>query len=186
MSAPYSNLRSKLNRAVVAYLIGAGCGAATDVLPANSKAVKSFPNTVVKSAVAKPEVRLSGIYRITLAIKIKGSSVQSVNASNTELPRTAFDTRVAKTFDALMQTDDETTLNVMCGLITDTGRALAAVPANATPAQIKFAADNADMADFTVEGWFDSGFGDGEPDEEGADWEEILLFDVVCCSSNVD
>lgn len=133
-----------------------------------------------------PEVPLTGIYRIQTALSLKGSASQDPSEPNVQLARTQFDNRIATVYDALMQSDDGDTLKATARLITAAGRALATVIDPLDPASVRFASNNADMADFTCTDWYDGGFGDGQADAEGCSWEEILLFDAVCCSANVD
>lgn len=182
MAAPFNNIRSKLARAICAYLAsqpnGVNCGTAADILPYNTTAEKTFPNTTVKPAVATPDPPLTGRYSIPVHISIKGFAGQSANdrQADPETPRDAFDSRLANTFDALMGSDDGQTLRVTAKAITAAGRALA----------VSDGAHHADMANFTLTGWYDGGFGEGQPDEVGCDWEEILIFNAVCCGENVD
>jgi hypothetical protein len=185
MAAPYHNLRSKLNRAITAYLISVGAGGPEDTGPANARTLSKYPRTTIRAGVGKAEPPLTGNYRVTVYISVKGSAVQDPKEPNPEAARIAFDTRLATVFDALMQSDDDQTLRATKSAINAAGRALA-VAVDGSDEAIQFAANNADMVDFTVIGWYDAGFGDGEPNEEGTSWEEILIFEALACSSNVD
>lgn len=107
-------------------------------------------------------------------------------------PRIQFDARVATTGDALVQkyadpADGHTmTLQATADDITSIGNALAVDASNgADPDQVQFAANNADMADFTLQGWFEKGFGRGTADDGGNNWERVLMFDAVCCASKI-
>lgn len=186
MAAPYSNLRSKLNRAIAAYLVSVGAGSIEDVAPANSAGSSKYPNTTVRATMSKADVALTGLRRISVQISIKGSATIGINEPNKDVSRLNFDTRVANTDDALMQTDDGQTLRATAGLIAAAGRALAVVVDPNDPKSVLFAANNADMVDFTCQGWYDVGEGDGEANEEGCSWEEILMFEALCSPSNVD
>ena len=185
MIAPFNNLRSKLNRAIAAYLVSQGCGGVGDVVPANSRQPKSYPNTTVQSTLSKPEVPLTGLRRVTVHISIKGSAVIDPSEPNPEVARINFDKRVAQTYDALMQSDDDETLRATAAAITEAGRALA-VPADDSPEAAQFAANNSDMEDFTCSSWYDMGEGDGEPSGEGCAWNEILIFEALASPSNTD
>ena len=182
MSAPYNVLRSKLTRAVTAYLISVGAGSASDTTPERSTGENPYPNTTVRADASRPEIQMTGIRRIMLHISIKGSASQVPDEPNPDVARLAFDARCGVTYDALMQTDDGQTLNATCALITAAGRAMATA-VDATPTAIQFAANNADMADFTLQALYDMGEGDGSADANGCDWEEILLFEAVCSPS---
>lgn len=185
MAAPYHNLRSKLNRAIAAYLISKGVGGPSDTGPANARTLSTYPRTTVRATIGKPEPPLTGNYRVPVHVSIKASATQEPDEPNLDIARKLFDERLANVFDALMQSDDDQTLRKTADDITAAGRALA-VAVDASPEAVQFAANNADMVDFTLLGWYDGGFGDGEPDAEGNAWEEILIFEALCCASNVD
>ncbi len=185
MAEPYSKLRSKLNRAIAAYLVSAGAGGVNDVTPANTVGKSDYPNTTVRSTLSKVEVAFTGLRRISVQISIKGSAVNAVNEPNKDVSRVNFDTRVATTEDALMQTDDDQTLLATADNITAAGRALA-VPADGSDAAALIAANNADMVDFTCQAWYEAGNGDGEASDPGCSWEEILMFEALCSPSNTD
>lgn len=185
MAAPFNNLRSKLNRAICAYLVGGGAGTVDDVLPHNSRKPKGYPNTTVRATISKPEPPLTGIRRITVHINIKGSASQDPNEPNPEAARIAFNARVAETYDVMMQSDDGQSLRATAKAITLAGRALA-VPVDNTPGAAQAADNNSDMTDFTCQAVYDAGEGDGDADAEGCSWMEVLIFECICSPSNVD
>jgi hypothetical protein len=175
MPAPYNNLRSKLNRGICAYLIGQAVGTVANVLSSNSSVDKTYPLVTVQAVRGTPDPPLTGDYRCQIHVSVKGSNVQDPKQSP-QANRILFDNLCAKTYDALMTTTDNGTLLSTALLITAAGRALATSdPTN-----------NADMADFTVQNWFDGGFGMGDPDAEGCSWIEVFLFEAICCASNTD
>jgi hypothetical protein len=183
----YNKLRSKVNRAIAAYLVTQGAGGPDDVSPANSTGKKGFPFTTVQATLSKPEVQLTGLRRVSVHISIKGSAVQNPDEPNPDQSRKDFDDRVGATYDAMMQSDDGQTLRATADAITTAGRALAVDASNGVdPVQVLRAANNADMVDFTCQNVYDTGEGDGEADGEGCSWEEILMFDVIASPSNVD
>lgn len=186
MAESYTRLRSKLDRAICAYLVSAGCGSPKDILPNNSVEPSTYPNTTVRSTISKPEVPLTGLRRIMVHISIKGSATVTNKEPNQQLPRVLFDRRVSDTYDAMMQSDDDQTLRATARAITAAGRALAVPidPANAEAVQ--FAANNADMTEFTCQGVYDAGEGDGMADADGCSWEEILMFEITASPSNTD
>ncbi len=184
--ANYNNLRSKLNRAIAAYLVSQACGSVDDISPANSRTASKYPNTKIRCTIGKPEVPLTGLRRMPVLISIRGSATQKPGEPNPDLARVNFDARVAATYDAMLQSDDDQTFRATARAITATGRALAVVVDPNDPESVQFAANNADMVDFTCQAVYDTGEGDGEPDAEGCDWHEILTFEVLCSPSNVD
>jgi hypothetical protein len=179
-------IRSKLNRAIAAHLINAGCGTVADVAPANTTKPNAYPNTVVQSQISRPEVPLTGIRRITVHVIIKGQAVKDPPDSEdpTDTARQAFDARVSQTYDALMQSDGRS-LRATAEMISEAGRGLAGED-NDEGSLWSARALNADMADFTCQAWYDIGEGDGEPDSESCTWTEVLIFEAICSPSNVD
>jgi hypothetical protein len=181
----YHKTRSKLNRAICAYLVSVGAGGPEDTVPANSGGSQGYPNTTVHATLSKPEILLTGIRRITTHVSIKGSAVVAVGEPNADVARKNFDDRVAAVEDALMQSDDGQSLRATAVAITAAGRALA-TPVDISPEAAQFAANNADMVDFSCQAWYDGGEGDGVPEGEGCAYNEILIFEAVCSDRNVD
>lgn len=176
---------SKLERAIVAYLISVDCGDEEDIFHSMSMGTRGFPNTTVLPVNGTPEPKFTGDYRIQVWVSIKGSASTGTDETNPLAGQVAFIQRVQQTWDALMQTDDEQTLRYTATAITAAGRALA-VAVDASDEAIQFAANNADMADFTVIEWEDAGFGQGKADPQGHDWERVLMFSALAASANVD
>lgn len=181
----FNNIRSKLDRAIAAYLVKAECGGVDDILPAKSSKEKKYPNTVVHSTLSKPEVQFTGLRRCHVQIHLRGRAVPNDNDQS----RIQFDDRVAATADAMMISDNGgQSLDAVAIAITEAGRALAIDQSSGTdPKAAAIAAQNADMADFTCIEVIDAGEGDGEDtDSQGCSWHEVLLFDIVCSPSNTD
>lgn len=170
MAAPYNNVRSKLARAIVAYLqsLGGNVGLAASISPQNIAADSTYPITVVRVTRLRPDPQFVGNYIGPVHITIKGSAATST--------RLAFDTRVAATADAMMKSEfSNSDFDYTAGQINLAGRALA----------ISNPATDADMVDFTCLNIYDDGFGDAAPDEEGTAWQEVLVFNIRTCGSNV-
>lgn len=181
MSAPYGNIRSKLSRALAAYLATfnsppVGNGPYTNVFSQFSEAQKTYPNTVCRVVQGQSEPPLSGDYICKVQIHIRGSAANVTAAADLDSIRAAFDSRCAATHDAFMVTDSTgQDLTATALAITAAARALAASsPAN-----------NADLADFTLIMWNDNGFGEGNADAAGCSWEEVFVFEALCCAKNV-
>lgn len=178
MGAPYNSLRSKNNRAIVAYLASEGAGTLLDIFPFDYGALKAYPNTVVDTSVGHPEVMFSGLYRCRVQLIVRGTESQPNNGQpvNPAAPRQNFDTRVGNTFDAMMQSDDDgRSLFATARAITAAAYAAAA----ATPKEF------GDLVDYTCTNVYEAGFGRSETIPDACAWQEILLFDVVCCASAV-
>lgn len=180
-----ASLRSKLNRAICAYLINNGCGTRDNIVPANSRKAKGLPNILVRSVLSIPDLEQMGNERITVHIEVRGSASQNVDETNDDLARVEFDLLAQTIWDKLRQTDNGFNLNATASDIDDAARALA-IPLDGTPAAAIFAANNSDMAAFTINGWFSRGSGDGEPDDESFSWCETFIFEAICCGSNRD
>lgn len=185
MAAPYCFIDYKLERAVVAYLISKSVGTVTDTFPSLSVGARTYPLTTVMAVNGQEDPDWTGNTRITLWVSVKGSASQDANAADIQAQIKAFYQRVASVWDALRQTSNGNDLSATALDITTVGRATA-VAVDGSAAAIKFAADNADMVDFTVLQWAAIGFGQPKADEGGNAWERILQFTVLCCPKNVD
>lgn len=184
----YHNLGSKLERAVAAYLVNQGCGSIHDVLTSSSREPKQdMLYTIVRATLGKPEVPMSGIYRVQISISVRATAVEEPDTdTGLDLSRIAFDDRLSKTFDALMVADEYgQSIYATATSITDAGR-LIATPADDSEDAAQFAAANADMADLTIQNWFDAGFGQTDSKPDGCAWEQVLLFEAIACPSNTD
>lgn len=176
MAASYNNLRSKVNRAICAYLVSQNVGTNANILPADSQISKTYPLVTVQGVRGTPAPRNTGDYDIEVHVSVKGSAVIVPNpggANPAQQSRITFDTLLQKTNDALMMTADNQSLIYTAQQITTAAQALAAADA----------ANNGDLANFTCINWFDEGFGMGDPSEEGCSWIEVLIFRAVCCAS---
>jgi hypothetical protein len=194
VAAPYSNLRSKLDRAICAWLASQpGCGSVDDILSSVSVFLKAYPNTTVETVLSKPTPDFSGNRWCHVHVRIAGSAVKQVpqpgQLAPNQTPRQLFDARVAATTDALMLSDNNgQDLRYTADAITTAGRALAVDPTNGANANAAaWAAANADMVDFTALMWLDDGDAPGEitADEEGCAWKEVVMFKCLACPSNV-
>lgn len=177
MAAPYSSPRSKIDRAIVAYLISADVGTAASISPAKYSSIRTLPCIIAHSHEGTPEDEMTGDYRFKVKMCVKSAiKDQPTEAAGTQAA--SSDELFAEMQDALMQSDNDQDLRATAVLITASGRALATSdPTN-----------NGDMADFTCKTWYDKGF-DGELAEDGNGgvfWLEIALFEAVACSANVD
>lgn len=176
------SLPSKLSRAIAGYLVSAGVGTNASTLPLFSNKARPYPNVTVIPARGNPEPATCGNYRFQINISVKGSNAKDPNSTNQEAGRVAFDALVKQAQESLMLSDDQQTLRATYRLINNAAHALA-VAVDETPDAVQFAANNADMVDFTIIEWSDLGFALGTADEEGCSWEQVLIFDCICCAS---
>lgn len=184
MAAPYSNLRSKSDRAIGAMLVAANCGTAANILPYAVNENKTYPNVTIHSVSSQPDPSFSGNRWVKVQIEIKGSATINPALPASQQGRIAFDNVTAAVLDALMQSNNNgQDLQAVCDLINTNGRALATTGGQGWMA----VADNADMVDFTALIWKEGLEGDGtiEADEEGCSWCEVLTFEMLAAPSNV-
>lgn len=180
---------SKLDRAIVAYLVGLmnpDIGSKDDIFPCNYQEQNSLPCTIVTAKRATPRTPIVGNYEWQVHIAIKSIALAADDESqggNPGMNRVLIDKRVSATNDALMQTDDQATLDATAAAITTAGRALA-VPVDGSPEAAQLAQNNADMADFTCLQWLDGGFERGTP--EAGHFMEVLIFNAVACASAIN
>jgi len=187
MAAPGNipNIGSQIDRAIVAYLASVNAGYITDdlaaqILPANSPVEKGQYTIVVHAVRGQNQPERVGNKLFNIQIRIEYSAVTEVSDPNPEGARVLLDQVVGQVAYALLQSDDGQSLNYTARAITTAGRALS----NTGTAQSK--ANNADMANFTLQYLFDQGQTRGEPNEEGASWVEVLNFDATCIPVAVD
>jgi hypothetical protein len=189
MASPYSNLRSKCDRAIVAMLVGEHCGSGANILPYAVNATKTYPNATIHSVSSIPDPSYSGNRWVKIQIEVKGSAAIDPAFPASQQGRVGFDNMVALIGDAMLQSSNNgQDLQATCDLINQYGRALAVDPTNgANPVAAQSALDNADMVDFTALVLKEGLEGDGtiEADEEGCSWCEILTYELLACPSNV-
>lgn len=165
----FHNLASKLDRAIVAYLISKGAGTEADTFPAKRSQDKDVPQTVVYTKDLAPldgDVN-SGTREASVEISI---TYDVVNPDGTQTARKASDERTADVFDALNTQGQSTDL--LCDAI----NAAAWARAEANP-------DDADLADFSAIGIAPNGESQGFIGDKGA-WTDIIKLKIICCPSN--
>lgn len=172
MGAPFHNLLSKNDRALMAYLISVSAGTAADVFPAKRSGNKTAPCTICWSKKADPCGDYSGTWTIQGAVIIRTLAPVDAGA-DAEQPRLDSETRVAKTFDAFHM-DLDSSGDKLAEDITMAARALAA----ADPSR------HGDMADYTVLNLVIKGPEAGFEEDSEA-WNDRLNFEMVACPSNV-
>lgn len=182
---PLPNTGSQLDRAVVAWLLANAAGTPSDVLPANSVALKHYPCTIVKSYRSAQAPELTGDDYWNCDVQIKGSASNEANEPNPNYKWVDLDARVGLTKAVLLQgyaatpdqAADQANLTYTAQQITAWGSDLVN-PADQSPQAKIIAQNNADMAAFTCLSWYYKGQSRGEPNEEGCSWVEILHFEA--------
>lgn len=180
---------SKISRAFSAYLISAKCGSKDDILQFRGVSQKGLPNTVVDFATtgtAEPENMQNT--RVTVAITIRSSATSGNGSDNPDAPWILHNQRIDAHYSALTQANEgDEDLELTRKLINQAARSLAVDQSNGTdPDAAQFAANNADMENFTINEYHYVGVGLGREDEDGTYFEDVLMFSVLACENNVD
>lgn len=196
MAAPFSFLRDKNDRAVVAWLVSQGVAKA--VYPANSNYpldIADSPIVTVHSHSGKPEpagVFFSGVWRFQTQITVHARAARQPDDKNPVLRRVQLGEVFAAVCDALLQSSDGgQSLDYTSNAISLAGRALATMNIPIfKDSPITIASQNADMADYTCQEWLPSGLDGGNPRADGAPadtqvWKEAIVFESICCTKNV-
>jgi hypothetical protein len=172
MGAPWHNLLSKNDRALVAFIIAGGAGTANDTFPAKtSREKETFPTTYCFSQSGTGEdFPYSGTYNIKAKIQVQTMAAVNKDQDPSE-PRLNSEERVAKTFD-LFHNDVDSAADKLAADITAAARALAAADPD----------NHADLADYTCQ---DVKLVSVEQDVEGDCWVDTLNLEMVSCPSNV-
>lgn len=191
MAAPFGNIRSKLDRAIVAYLQTAGVcdliypGQYGGVIPAADDGTTPLW-VVVRSHQGTEEVLLSGVWRFKVECAVHGPANPQPNQVNLAGQRVSFDSIFSAMHDALMTSEDSNqTLQATADAITDAGRALA------TTGTDQEKQNNADMVDFTCQYWYPPiSLDGGSPRTEGTPgsmtlWKELAVFECIANAFNV-
>lgn len=191
MAAPFSNIRSKLDRAVVAYLKFKGV--CSYIVPANWSGIVNMDENpvwiVVRSHSGTPTTSLSSIWDFYVEIGVHGPACPPPQTNNEGQQRVDLDAVFAAAMDALMQTgqaDGPQDLQATADFISQYGRLLA------TTGDANSQANNQDMVDFTCQYWYPPvSLDGGNPRVQGAEasttvWKEFATFKAVVNPYNVD
>lgn len=163
----YFNLLSKLDRALVAYLISKGVGTAADTVPGKASANKALPVTICWSERGVEAAPYSGTYVVTVSVIVKTAAPVDVNVG-AEQPRLDSDARTAAVFDCF-HADVDSAGDKLGADITTAARATS----------------DADLADFTCENVKVTGL-EAAFEEDADAWVETLGLEVVCCPSALE
>lgn len=167
MAAPYHCICSKLDRALVLYLISRGAGTLADTFPAKRSLNAPLPATVAWTNRATP-IPNTGSYTCRATVQVKTSA-------NDHTPA-ASDARTAAVFDAFYTVEDGSEL--------DSKKIAAQITAAARAAALAAPADLADLADFTA---LDVRLGDQEADFDADSdlWLDTLSLEIDAAPADV-
>lgn len=173
-------LPSKLSRAICAYLVSSGACTPLQAFPHFSTRRRNFDNGPIVTPMVlpgEPEPLATGDNRFKVHVSIKGSSSNDDTDEENDTNLIAFEELVGAVRDALMQSDDEVSLEATYKLINAAAYAL--------PGQgdAKTQARNADMINFTLMQWTDSTYGAGQAKD--CDWEIVLMFNASAAESQI-
>jgi len=171
MPAPYHNILSKNDRALVAYLISKNAGTAGDVFPAKTSRNKAAPCTVCYSESATETAPNSGTYTVKSQVMVKCLVIDDVG-ENAGAAVLAGDARTAATFDVL-KTNIDSAGDKLAEDITAAARAAAVADPD----------KNGDLVDYTATDVIDKG-PEANFDEAGI-WIDALNLEIVCCPRDV-
>lgn len=155
------NILSKLDRALVAYLISVGAGTENDTYPAKRSDNKDLPNTVCHSQKWRYLVPNSGVYVVTTQVMVRTDPSVDVDEVAAD-KKSASDERVSTVFDAFFA-DVINSSEILAAAITAAARNTG----------------DEDLQDFTVDSCVAEG-GDGGFDQKGNAWMDAIDLEIVC------
>ncbi len=182
------DLQSKIARAVRALILSTGVGTAkeTNVFPSSD--VQTFPNTTIEVDEGIPEVLGTGVFRFPVVrLTFHDEGTVQPNQPDPMRPYLEAQKRISAVITVLMLSDDVTTLDYTARQLTAAGNALAMVPDVTKPVQVQQAADNADMAEFTILQWLEGTYGSPKKfdNESVTYWERVVTFECVACNAMI-
>jgi hypothetical protein len=178
MPAPYHSLASKLDRALIAYLISEEAATADNCHPGKRSLDRELPCIIVATASLDiPDGDYhSGNRNATVEIAVRSKPENHTGDADADAAaatqRAEADALFAGVVDALMNTGIHDS-SLLCDAINDAAWAKAV----ADPTH------SADLADFSCIGLLPLGESQGF-DEEGH-WNDIIRLRIHCCPSNV-
>ncbi len=176
MSAPYHKILSKLERAVVAYIIAQGAGTAADTLPGKNSNVKTLPVTTVWARHYDRMPEHGTEFICDLRINCKFSAPLDVGQLSDD-NRAAADLRAGNVFGCFTEPDPNNSDDIP-NAITDAARAKAAADDLLDPK-----GPDVDLADFTCLNIVGES-GDSDHNENDA-WEDTQDLKIRCSPYNV-
>lgn len=170
------NNATQVERAIRAWLIECAAGTADDIYISNDSRERQFPITDIIAQESKhhPENTGTEIWQVTIQHKFPAAN--QPGQTNLGKNRVQMDDRVGKQMAAMLQSNDNLTLNATWEGITTSGRLLA------TTGSAQEQANNADMADFTCLFVRYMGATRGKPDDDSCAWVEVRNYEVTAAN----
>ncbi len=182
------DLKTKVNRAVFALIVGNGVGTTDNTYPGETTSQdRTLPNTTIDAGECFEEDLQPGNFRFPNGkITFRDNAIVQPGDPNPNSAFLAAQQRVSAIIGQLVLSDDETTLDYTRRQLNAFGRALAVDPTNGDdPEASQSAANNQDMTDLTFLYWRITDY--GEPKKaEGLYFEREISFECVACNSNID
>lgn len=185
------DLKSKIQRAIQALLIGTGVGSTQDTFISEvSAATRALPNTSIDAGHGTEE-DFTGNYRFHGRIIFHDAATQQPDQPDPQAPAAAAQARFNAVIGQLVQGSDgvipgtSTTMDVSRQLLNQYGNALAIDPSNGqNPVFAQAAADNADMADFSLLYWRISDYGTPEKGNDDVSYYKREVW-FECVANNL-
>jgi hypothetical protein len=172
----YHAALSKLNRALVAYIVSLEAGSASDTWPAKRAKDKTLPCTICYSHTAAP---IANTGNWTAQVEIQCRS-KAFGDDDTDQRAAASDARTAKVFDCFF-----TNLDTEPDAKFDSKKVAQQVEDAAHEAAQEEGSPNTDLAEFAAHDVRVKGFEDTQ-DEDGDAWIETLKLEIDFCPSAVE
>ncbi len=172
---PTHHICSKVDRAIVAYLIAQGAGTADDVWPAKRSLNKTQDGTIVwsHSAIPPADDLYSGNRMVETFVEVRSLGVIEAEEGD-DAPRLASDARVGATWDAFAALGDINASDKLAAEITDAARATGASDLQELTIQsVRIIAEN-------------QGFNPRSRFAEGQMWVDALHLQMLVSPANVD
>ena len=183
------DLKTKVDRAVYALIVGMGVGNKNNTYPGEATiGSRTLPNTTIDSGECFEEDLQPGNFRFPGGkISFRDDATLQPNESNPQAPFLLAQQRVTAIIGQLVLSDDQTTLDYTRRQLNYWGRLLATDASNETDATAaQTAANNQDMLDFTLLYWRITDYGVPKKIEGVTFYEREVMFECVACNSNID
>ncbi len=177
MSAPFHKILSKLERAIVAYIIAQSAGSDSDTLPGKRSGVKTLPVTIAWAKHYDREPAHGTEFMCDLTISCKYSAPLDVGQLGDD-NRAGADLRAGKVFGCFTEPDPNSG-NDIPDAITAAARAKATADDALEPK-----GPDVDLADFTCLNIAGES-GDSDANEAGNVWIDSMELKIRCSPYNV-
>jgi hypothetical protein len=182
------DLKTKVERAVFALIVGTGTGNSNNTFPGEATSQdRALPNTTIDAGEGiEADLQPGNFTFHTGKIIFHDDAVIQPGNPNPNGPFLAAQNRVSAIITQLVQSDDLTTQDYTRRQLNTFGRALAVAVDPNDPKSVQLAANNQDMPDFTLLYWRVTDYGTPKKEENVTFYERVVLFECAACNSNID